>query len=93
MAFEALGFDVGSGAGRHKAAIEVAELLRADVALSPHPPPRPSAWGMRYDTKTLITGPNGRKGMLNAVWQQDPGVSEPRLITNWLQVHKDGRSP
>lgn len=38
----------------------------------------------------MVTGPNGKSGKLVTIWQIDRGTSVPRMITNWLEVLKDG---
>jgi hypothetical protein len=56
-------------------------------------PPRPatagkaSDYGQRFEVRIPITGPKGN-GTLVTVWQIDKGSDAPRLITNWLEVHK-----
>lgn len=88
QAFAALRWDLCSDSARESAAREVIERLSASL------PPSdvttyPSAYGRRLQTRTVIVGPNGRSGSLIAVWQQDAHTTSPRLITNWLEVHKE----
>ncbi|WP_420705299.1 DUF6883 domain-containing protein [Kamptonema sp. PCC 6506] len=45
-----------------------------------------SEYGIRFEVKVPIQGPNGRRGILLTKWQMEQGQS--RLITNWLKVNK-----
>lgn len=89
-AFAALGFEVEEPQARASAAATVIEQMRATMPPDPPPPAsRFTDWGDRYETTHTIEGPNGRKGRLEVVWQVDPGVTHPRLVTNFLKVHKE----
>jgi hypothetical protein len=88
-AFEALGYRVHDAAARLEDADAVIGQLRA--TLPPDPPPpivRFTQYGDRYETAHPIQGLNGRCGTLFAVWQVADGSPGPRLVTNWLEVHK-----
>ena len=47
-----------------------------------------SVFGRRFEVEIPITGPNGRPGTLFTAWQVDSGSAAPRMITNWLKVHR-----
>jgi hypothetical protein len=49
-----------------------------------------TAHGVRVSTRTVVRGPNGRRGSPVCVWQYDHGSEDPRMITNWLEVHRKG---
>lgn len=82
-----LGYDVtGDGVG---AAADVTRQVRRQL---PHVEARPSdttEYGERYNASFLITGPNGRRGTLETRWQVDRGTTTPRLVTDWLRVHRE----
>jgi hypothetical protein len=90
-AFSALGWDVAALASRAAAARDVIAWLRA--AVPGDDVKRTTAtdeYGIRYTTRTAITGPNGKQAHLIAGWIVDHGAVRPRLITNWLKVHYGG---
>jgi hypothetical protein len=87
-AFHAVGWELSTLQLREKAAGEVIGILRASL------PPADvrlfsSAYGTRYETRTVLKGPNGRVGSLIVIWQVAPSTVVPRLITNWFEVHKE----
>jgi len=85
-AWRELGYDVEEN--RAAAADDVTQQLRHGLPTSPAEHPQQTAYGLRLTTGTDIRGPNGRRGTLRCVWQYDLGSDEPRLITNWLEVHR-----
>ena len=87
-AFDALGFQVWSNAGRVHAATVLADELRAALGEAEATFLKHSPHGPRYETRTLLTGPNGRAGTFVAIWQYDDEGEVPRLITGWLRVHR-----
>lgn len=93
LAFEALGYVLAKPCDRERAARAVIEQLLNAVQRGQTPTQRDSQWGVRYDTATVIKGPNGRCGTLRAAWQEEPGSVAPRLITNWLELHKEEQEP
>jgi hypothetical protein len=89
MAFEALGYSVHDRIARRAGAENVVTQLRATLPPTPPPPiSRITDYGDRYETTHDICGPNGRRGTLFAVWQVSESSPAPRLVTNWLEVHK-----
>jgi hypothetical protein len=89
LAFVALGWDVSTLEGREAAAQEVIAQLRAAL-----PPPSyalgaQTRWGNRLSTRTLVVGPNEQHATLVATWQVEADSRGLRLITNWLEVHKE----
>jgi ketosteroid isomerase-like protein len=86
-AWRDLGYDIEEN--RPAAADDVTQQLRDRLPTSPAEHPQQTAYGLRLTTGTEIRGPNGRRGTLRCVWQYDLGSDEPRLITNWLEVHRE----
>ncbi|MBM3239058.1 hypothetical protein FJZ31_22425 [Candidatus Poribacteria bacterium] len=86
--FKQLGYDVDIFEGRIAAMLDVVVQLRAKLKESPALLSRKTFYGLWYEVRTEITGPNGKKGTLATLWQYDIGTSVPRLLTNWLEVHK-----
>jgi uncharacterized protein DUF6883 len=89
LAFIALGWDVSTAEAREASARDVVSRLRS--ALPPaevsEAGPR-GAYGRSLRTGTRLVGPNGRAGTLVCVWLLGTDSPTPRLITNWLEVHK-----
>jgi hypothetical protein len=88
VGFAALGYDVASEVGRRRAAANLIVQLRAALGSESAVPSRDSGFGARWIVRSIVHGPNGRTGTLITVWQNLPG-RPPRLITNWLEVHKE----
>jgi hypothetical protein len=84
-----LGYDVAEG--REGAAADVTGQLRAGLASSQVVSWKDTPYGPRVKTWTPLRGPNGRTGSLVCAWQYDRGSDHPRMITNWLEVHREGR--
>jgi hypothetical protein len=84
-AFQQIGYDVSTEAGRHASAADVMEQLRAQLENTPATMGKDTGFGQRYEVRVLIRGPSG-EGTLVTVWQVEGGI--PRLITNWLEVHR-----
>jgi hypothetical protein len=89
-AFEALGYDVQTDAGRASGAEDVISQLNSQLASAPANADRDTAFGPRFHVETMVTGPNGKSARLVTIWQIDQGASAPRMITNWLEVLKEG---
>lgn len=87
-AFEELGYDVNSQEGRDQATQDVEQQLREHLPEAPAQPGKSTEYGDRYEVETPIKGPNGKEGTLVTVWQVDKGSDHPRLITNWVKVHR-----
>lgn len=88
-AWDRLGYDVHNA--REHAADDVIRQIERQVRDTPARAGKRSEYGQRFETEHLIVGPNGRRGTVFAVWQVDRGSSTPRLLTNLLKVHKEGR--
>ena len=88
LAFEEVGYDVQTQAGRRAAAADVERQLRDSLSRVPAFNPELTEHGARLTTEVVILGPNGRSGTLTAVWQYDTGSQAPRLITNYLKAHR-----
>jgi hypothetical protein len=82
------GYGVGNEPDRRRASEDVQRQLRAGLADSEITKHRQSPHGEQFTTRTPIVGPNGRGGHVYAAWQFDPGVTDPRMVTNWLAVHR-----
>lgn len=87
-AWEQVGYDVTSEAGRRAAAQEVISQLRKSLPHAPATLGKVTPHGLRLDVRIKIRGPNGKEGTLFTAWQQDKGSKVFRLITNWLEVHR-----
>ena len=88
QAFDQLGYDVNTAAGRSNAAQQVSEQVQAQLGDSPAVLDRQTKYGPRWRVETEIVGPNGRHATVVTVWQYDEAGDVPRLITNWARVHK-----
>jgi hypothetical protein len=88
QAFEELGYDVHNPTGRQAGAQNVMSQLRDTLDDTPATLGKTSTHGQRFEVRVQIQGPNGKNGTLVTVWQYDNGSSSPRLITNWLEVHR-----
>ncbi|MFQ6043636.1 MAG: DUF6883 domain-containing protein [Candidatus Poribacteria bacterium] len=86
--FKQLSYDVDTSEGRIAAMQDVVAQLRAKLQESPAILSRQTFYGLRYEVRTEIVGPNGKTGTLVTLWQYDIGTLVPRLVTNWLEVHK-----
>ncbi|MGZ7031954.1 MAG: eCIS core domain-containing protein [Thermoanaerobaculia bacterium] len=87
VAFKQIGYPVDDEKGRQTAATEVVSQLRGALAKTPATSGKASDYGQRFEVRVPITGPKGA-GTLVTAWQVDKGGEVPRLITNWLEVHK-----
>ncbi len=85
-AWSKLGYNIGEG--RAAAAADVERQLKAGLPSSPVVGRQNTVHGIKLQTRTVIRGPNGAEGTVVAVWQYDNGTDIPRMITNWLEVHK-----
>ncbi|HVX44364.1 MAG TPA: hypothetical protein VHC49_10780 [Mycobacteriales bacterium] len=89
--FLQLGYNLDDGEPRHASMEHIVRQIRPQLGSSPTERQEDTPFGQRYQTQTVITGPNGRKGTAVASWQIDKGESHPRLLTLWLEVHQEGR--
>ena len=87
-AFQMIGFDVSNINSRRKSAKNIIDQIRDNLSTVPAKPGKLSRYGQRFEVRISITGPNGRDGTLLTIWQIDRDKENPRLITNWLEVHK-----
>jgi len=85
QAWQQIGFDVNSAADRSAATQNVIEQIRAQLPNAPATVGKLTNFGQRFEVDTIINGPSGQ-GTLKMVYQMEDGV--PRLVTNWLEVHK-----
>jgi predicted Zn-dependent peptidase len=88
MAFAAIGYDVESLHSRNAAAQDVINQLRQGLVDAPATQSQSSIYGLRFQVRVRIQGPNGGEGTLVTTWQIDNDMDVPRLITNWLEVYQ-----
>lgn len=88
-AFEQLGYDVQSESRRKDSSQDVVTQLRDTLPGIPSTEGQTSPYGTRFEVRSTILGPNGGEGTLVSVWQIDKSSETPRMITNWLEVHKE----
>jgi hypothetical protein len=88
QAFRDVGYDVESDTGRASGAENVMSQLRQNLLKDPATQGKVSSYGPRFEVRLEIKGPNGKTGTLVTVWQFDAGTSVPRMVTNWLEVHR-----
>ena len=88
MAFAAIGYDVENPQSRDTAAQDVINQLRQGLVDAPATPSQSSIYGLRFQVRVRIQGPNGGEGTLVTTWQIDNDRDVPRLITNWLEVYQ-----
>ncbi len=87
-AFDSLGYDVHTEAGRAEAAQDLTAQIQSQLRQTSATPAKESIYGQRFEVRVPIEGPNGNKATLVTEWQIDKGSDTPRLITNWAEVHK-----
>lgn len=87
-AFQELGYALDEPAQRSSSAADVMRQLREWLPRGPAQAGKTSSFGPRYEVRVPIIGPNGKTGTLVVQWQVDQGASAPRIITNWLEVHR-----
>jgi hypothetical protein len=86
IAWDKLGYDVQSVAGRQSATADVMQQIRPQLTNAPASPGNISKFGTCYKMDLKIQGPNGRTAMLDTTWQVDHGVTAPKLTTNWAKI-------
>jgi hypothetical protein len=84
LAFKRVGYDIDTEGGRQAAATDVVEQLKSHLGTTPATKGKSTGFGERFEVRVQIKGPSG-EGTLVTVWQIEGG--QPRLITNWLEVH------
>lgn len=85
QAWQQIGYDVGTDAGRQSAASDVVAQIQSQLGSMPAEALPATKWGERFQVNMPISGPSG-DGTLVTVWQVENGV--PRMITNFLKVWK-----
>lgn len=88
-AWPMIGYDVRTR--REESADDVIGQIHSSLKDAEAAPSTKSEYGQRFETNHQIIGPNGRRGTVVAVWQADSGTVTPRMLTNWLKVHEEGR--
>lgn len=88
MAFAAIGYDVENPQSRNAAAQDVINQLRQGLVNAPATQGQSTIYGLRFQVRVRVQGPNAGEGTLVTTWQIDNGRDVPRLITNWLEVHQ-----
>ena len=91
QAWEQLGYDVTDPGERRELAVRMRMFVRHMAKFSEVEEKQQGPWGTRYRIPMEVKGPPGsdKTGTLVTVWQQQDSESPPRLITNWLKVHKE----
>jgi hypothetical protein len=87
-AWSQLGYDVDDLSNRASATDDVMRQVREQLDRLPASEGTQSMFGRRFEVEIPIVGPNGRPGTLFTAWQVDSGSATPRMITNWLKVHR-----
>jgi hypothetical protein len=90
--WRALGYDVDSPQARREAARELRELtLEESLANGKIAEVRDDSYGARPRVISGIIGPNGKNATLVTCWliEDRSGTAIPRLITTWVQPHRD----
>jgi hypothetical protein len=88
QAFEEIGYDVRKLEKRKESALQIIEQLRRDLPTVSAKAGKSSPHGSRFEVRTLIQSPVDKAGTLVTIWQIDLDYTVPRLITNWLEVHR-----
>ena len=90
--WRALGYDVDNLQARREAARELRDLtLEESLANGKVTEVRKDSYGPRPRVISGITGPNGKNATLVTCWliEDRSGTAIPRLITTWVQPHRD----
>ena len=90
--WRALGYDVDNPQARQKAARELRDLtLNELLANGKVTEVRDDSYGPRPRVISGITGPNGKDATMVTCWliEDRSGTAVPRLITTWVQPHRD----
>lgn len=85
VAFKQIGYSIDTETGRQASTTDVIDQLKSQLATTPARKGRSTGFGDRFEVRVHIKGPSGN-GTLVTVWQIERG--DPRLITNWLEVHR-----
>jgi Domain of unknown function (DUF6883) len=90
--WRALGYDVDNPQARREAAPELRDLtLEESLANGKVAKVRDDSYGPRPRVISGIIGPNGKNATLVTCWliEDRSGTAIPRLITTWVQPHRD----
>jgi hypothetical protein len=90
--WRALGYDVDNPQARQEAARELRDLTLSELlADGKVAEVRDDSYGPRLRVISGITGPNGKDATIVTCWQIEDrsGTAVPRLITTWVQPHRD----
>ena len=90
--WRALGYDVDNPQARQKAARELRDLTLDELlANGKVAEVKDDSYGSRPRVISGITGPNGKNATLVTCWliEERSGTAVPRLITTWVQPHRD----
>jgi hypothetical protein len=87
-AFRELGYEIQTVEQREVAAQTVISQLQKSLPTMNANFDKSTPYGARFKVNIQVIGPNGKSGTLVTEWQYDKDSNSPRLITNWLEVHK-----
>jgi hypothetical protein len=90
--WRALGYDVDNQRARQEAARELRDLtLEELLANGKVAEVRDDSYGLRPRVISGIIGPNGKNATMVTCWliEDRSGGAIPRLITTWVQPHRD----
>jgi hypothetical protein len=91
-AWEQLGYDVADESVRAELSARVSRMVRDRLPTAEVTRERVDELGnRRFEIPFEIEGApeSGRTATLRTVWLLDSGSDAPRMITNWLEVHRD----
>jgi hypothetical protein len=88
QAWANMGYDIGTPADRQAATRDVISQLNAQLPDVKATLTQRTPHGTTFEVKSEIVGPNGRHGTLVTLWQFDNGSDAPRLVTNWVALHR-----
>jgi len=90
MGSDSPGANLAMAAGNALAAgaVQATAQLEAQLSSAPAVLTAKTKFGPRYRVAVEIVGSNGRRATLTTYWQIDNGSDRPRLITNWVSVHR-----
>jgi hypothetical protein len=86
--FRELGYEIQTVEQREVAAQTVISQLQKSLPTMNANFDKSTPYGARFKVNIQVIGPNGKSGTLVTEWQYDKDSNSPRLITNWLEVHK-----
>ncbi|HVX47392.1 MAG TPA: hypothetical protein VHC49_26110 [Mycobacteriales bacterium] len=88
-----LGYEVDTPEGRERSAAMIDPLIRenARTGTAEFEAEFEDGRYQHYTTRTVITGPNGKRGRIVTSWRFDTETRQTRLITTRVQPFKEGR--